>query len=58
MATAPTAGAANSQPYPVGPTCRMSCAKMGRSAVAGEKNVGLAAASVQGTLALGPSQAS
>ncbi len=36
---APTAGAAYSQPYPLAPTRRMSCAKIGRSAVADEKNV-------------------
>src|ERR1700704_2460776 len=39
VATAPTAGAAYNQPYPRGPTARMSCAKIGSSAVADEKKV-------------------
>ena len=34
ISTAPTDGAAYSHPYPLAPTRRMSCAKIGRSAVA------------------------
>src|SRR5688572_32568462 len=37
--TAPTEGAAYSQPYPLAPTRSTSCAKIGNSAVADEKNV-------------------
>src|SRR5688572_4974669 len=39
ISTAPTEGAAYSHPYPFAPTCRMSCAKIGSSAVADEKKV-------------------
>src|SRR5881409_267655 len=39
ISTAPTAGAAYNHPYPRAPTSRMSCAKIGSSAVADEKNV-------------------
>jgi len=43
---APTAGAAYSHPYPLAPTCRMSCAKIGSSAVADEKNVAKKSSSI------------
>src|SRR5438309_4119524 len=44
--TAPTAGAAYSHPYPLAPTFRMSCAKIGSSAVADEKNVAKKSSSI------------
>ena len=46
VATAPIAGAAYSQPYPRGPTARMSCAKIGSSAVADEKKVAKKSSSI------------
>ena len=46
VSTAPTDGAAYSQPYPLAPTCRMSCAKIGSSAVADEKNVAKKSSSI------------
>src|SRR5687767_9462495 len=45
-ATAPTEGAAYSQPKPAGPTCRMSAAKMGSNAVADEKKQALKSSSM------------
>ena len=38
MAIAPSAGAERNRPSPQGPTCRMSCATMGSSAVAPPKS--------------------
>src|SRR6516162_1857152 len=43
---APDAGAAYSQPYPSAPTCSTTCAKMGKSAVADEKNVAKKSSSI------------
>src|SRR4029453_2034946 len=44
--SAPVAGAAYSHPYPFAPTRRMSCAKIGSSAVADEKNVAKKSSSI------------
>src|ERR1700687_959 len=46
VATAPPPAAAYSQPYPRAPTRRISCAKIGRSAVADEKNVAKKSSSI------------
>src|SRR5688572_30070409 len=46
ISTAPTDGAAYSHPYPLAPTRRMSCAKIGSRAVADEKNVAKKSSSI------------
>src|SRR6478672_5075625 len=46
VSTAPAAGAAYNQPYPRAPTCSTSCAKIGSSAVADEKNVAKKSSSI------------
>src|SRR5947209_12608238 len=46
LTSAPVAGAAYSHQYPFAPTFRMSCAKIGSSAVADEKNVAKKSSSI------------